>query len=148
MVLGLQPRKAPRLLPEFGYFVHVIQPVDSVRPLQDAPPKGQLLSRHLSTWGEVQAEKRVPNVGVHCKVLNPQPHTKVEVFRFGVPLPPEKFLKRAVEVGHPHSFASSLEPSLKEVVDENISGDEVILSKRRLKFVAKWTARAKGAGGP
>ena len=143
MVLGLQPRKAPRLLPEFGYFVHVVQPVDSVRPLQDAPPKGHLLSRHLSTWGEVQAEKRVPNVGVQCKVLDPQPHTKVEVFRFGIPLPPEKFLQRAVDVGHPHSFASSLEPSLKEVVDENISGDEVVLSKRRLKFVAKWTARAK-----
>ncbi|CAE7424754.1 unnamed protein product, partial [Symbiodinium necroappetens] len=102
-----------------------------------------LLSRHLSTWGEVQAEKRVPNVGVQCKVLDPQPHTKVEVFRFGIPLPPEKFLQRAVDVGHPHAFASSLEPTLKEVVDENISGDEVVLSKKRLKFVAKWTARAK-----
>ncbi|CAE7319659.1 unnamed protein product, partial [Symbiodinium microadriaticum] len=32
---------------------------------------------------------------------------------------------------------------LSLVVDENISGDEVVLSKRRLKFVAKWTARAK-----
>ncbi|CAE7557874.1 unnamed protein product, partial [Symbiodinium necroappetens] len=31
----------------------------------------------------------------------------------------------------------------RKVVDENISGDEVVLSKRRLKFVAKWTARAK-----
>ena len=141
LVLGLQPNRAPGLLPEFGYFVHVVQPVAASEP--PAPSSGRLLSRHLSTWGEVQAEKRLANVGLQCLIDNPLPSLPVEVFRFGVPLSPDKFLKRAVEVGHPHAFASNLEPTLKDVVAENISGDPLALVKTRLRFVAKWSARAK-----
>ena len=141
LVLGLQPSKAPGLLPEFGYFVHVVQPVTAPEPR--APSSGRFLSRHLSTWGEVQAEKRLPNVGVQCMLSDPWPSSPVEVFRFGVPLSPDKFLKRAVQLGHPHAFASNLEPTLKGVVAENVSGDPLALVKKRLKFVAKWSARAK-----
>ena len=43
LVLGLQPKKAPGLLPEFGYFVHVVQPVAASEP--HAPSSGRLLSR-------------------------------------------------------------------------------------------------------
>ena len=78
LVLGLQPNKAPGLLPEFGYFVHVVQPLNAAEP--QAPPSGRFLSRHISTWGEVQAEKRVPNVGVQCKIRDPLPSSQVEVF--------------------------------------------------------------------
>ena len=49
LVLGLQPNKTPGLLPEFGYFVHVVQPVAAPEP--HAPSSGRFLSRHLSTWG-------------------------------------------------------------------------------------------------
>ena len=141
--LGLQPRKAPRLLPEFGYFLHVVDHPGAAVPCHAAPKTAHFISRHLSTWGEVQAEKREPTVGLQCRLCEPSEGTRVEVFRFGVPLPPDKFLQRAVSVGHPHSWSSNLEPALKEVVTENISGDEVALAKKRLKFVAKWSARAK-----
>ena len=39
LVLGLQPNKAPGLLPEFGYFVHVVQPVAAPEPR--APSSGR-----------------------------------------------------------------------------------------------------------
>ena len=144
MVLGLQPQKLPGILPEFGYFVHVVaEAATGATPQSLAPPGGAFISRHLSTWGEVQAEKRVASVGIQCRIADPTPSSVVEVFRFGIPLKPEKFVERAVSVGHPHSFSSNLEPTLKEVVRENIVGDEANLAKRRLKFVAKWSSRAK-----
>ncbi|CAE6970985.1 unnamed protein product [Symbiodinium sp. CCMP2592] len=56
--LGLQPTRSPGVLPEFGYYVHVIDYVQNSEPTAVAPPKGHFISRHLSTWGDVQAEKR------------------------------------------------------------------------------------------
>ncbi|CAE7781121.1 kptA, partial [Symbiodinium sp. CCMP2592] len=145
--LGLQPTRSPGVLPEFGYYVHVIDYVQNSEPTAVAPPKGHFISRHLSTWGDVQAEKRVAAVGLHCRVSDPQPGTRVEVFRFGIPLAPDKFVQRAVRAGHPRDFVDSLEPALKSVVKENLLGDEFSLAKHRLKFIARWSARAKELQG-
>ena len=93
--------------------------------------------------GEVQAEKRLANVGLQCLINSPSPSSPVEVFRFGVPLSPDKFLKRAVELGHPHAFASNLEPTLKDVVAENISGDPLALVKTRLRILLKALIRQR-----
>ncbi|CAE7441415.1 unnamed protein product [Symbiodinium sp. CCMP2592] len=145
LALGLQPAGAslPQLLPEYSHRLQVVVVPSNSPPA--SPQHAVLLSRRLLMWGEHQAEKRTPTEGVKFQ-LDPtslRPDSLIEVFTFGIPASPEAFVKRAVACGHPADFESSLEPILKEVVKENIVGDEVKLAKARLAFIAKWRSRAK-----
>ena len=71
------------------------------------------------------------------------PDSLVEVLRFGFPLDPAAFVKKAISVGHPFDFKADLPPALRQVVCKNVRGSDYSLAKRRLQFVAKWSARAK-----
>ena len=141
--LQIQPSgaKLHALVPEHGHYVQII-----VMPNASfcRPQHASLVSRRLVKWGTFQAEKRSPRVGIKNLVeQNLVEDEKVEIFLFGFPLSPKAFVQKAVVTGHPYSFESALDPTLKKVVHENVVGDEVCLAKTRLKFLAKWLKRAK-----
>ena len=146
LVLGLQPAGAalPQLVPEYNYFLHVLVPFQS-NPVELEPAPAVLLSRRVVTWEMWQAESRDPKTGVKVKLDTSllAPNSQIEVLRFGFPVEPDAFVKRAVQVGHPYDFESNLDQMLKDVVEENIVGDPVNLCKTRLKTIARWKARAK-----
>ena len=74
------------------------------------------------------------------------PESLIEVFTFGVPATPESFVRKAVACGHPSDFKSSLEPVLKEVVHENILGDEVSLAKKAPDLCCQMECKGEALG--
>ena len=81
------------------------------------------------------------DVQVHdsCKLE----HAAYEIFTMGIPREPVDFLEKAVRAGHPRSIAIHLPQAVKDVLDENFSGDEYKLTKERANFLWKWSSRAK-----
>ena len=61
-------------------------------------------------------------------------HSAYEIFTIGIPREPVDFLEKAVHAGHPRSIAIHLPQAVKDVLDENFSGDEYKLAKERASF--------------
>ena len=70
-------------------------------------------------------------------------HSAYEILTIGIPREPVDFLEKAVHAGHPRSIAIHLPQAVKDVLDENFSGDEYKLAKQRASFLWKWSNRAK-----
>ena len=71
---------------------------------------------------------------------------RVEVQHVGIPRDPLDFAAQAVQTGHPRSFAVHLPQEVVSVLEENISGADFTLAKKRVAYLCKWTRRAKHLG--
>ena len=53
------------------------------------------------------------------------------------------FLQRAIQAGHPRAISIHLSEAVKDVLRNNFSGDDYVLTKERASFLWKWSKRAK-----
>ena len=60
----------------------------------------------------------------------------------GVRWAPLGFVREAVNRGHPKGVAAALPKALKQAVDKHVTSDAALISKARLQWAQKWTARA------
>ena len=59
----------------------------------------------------------------------------------------DEFIQRAIQVGHPYDVDRILPPGLDKVMDFHLKFSELEVAKSRLKFVLKWSKRAKDLSG-
>jgi len=60
-----------------------------------------------------------------------------------VPRETTDFLQRAIQAGHPRAISIHLSEAVKDVLRNNFSGDDYVLTKERASFLWKWSKRAK-----
>lgn len=112
-------------------------------------PKGtKIVHRQLYKgifW--VDANDKNSDNDIKCHTSCMLEHSTYEVLTLGIPREPVDFLEKAVHAGHPRSIAIHLPDAVKDVLDQNFSGDEYKLAKERASFLWKWSNRAKELAG-
>ena len=145
ILLDMLPRgrKFKPLVSEYGQYQRwaIAVPGNHDQQLVQSFPKGAKVVHRQFEQGLFRVDGSTGDVYVHdsCK----SPHKNHEIVTVGVPREPLDFLARAVEAGHPRSVAIHLTDSVKQVLTENFAGDDYELSKKRAKFLWKWSNRAK-----
>lgn len=151
---GLQPNKSklPPLIPEFKSKICVLSSIDDVICWPHKMPDVSLakLTHNFSVGGK-DSESVFQNVTSACKALSmdvviPPESVNVRVHFlkvFGFWWEPEEFVSKALQVNHPLAAEPVVPHILLEEVKVQVQAEPFEIAKRRLKFVAKWTSRAK-----
>ena len=161
IIFGAMPRAA-YLKPlvadyvDFQYIVADPQRTDAPGTLVQSLPKGaKLLSRRVYKWGECRVVCN--DIGWQNVLIDWQSwrgrnfsdttgleeDLLVELIRYGIPSPPEVFLARAIEAGHPRDLVGHVGDIVHGVIVENFHSDPFKLAKRRTDFLKKYTDLAR-----
>ena len=150
---GLQPTKPslPPLISEFRAKCCLLTSESDVICWPNNPPdvsNAKLL--HKITVGGKDSEAVLENVKSACISLNMDveiPHIglgSVQFLKvFGFFWEPEEFVNEAIKVTHPLAAEMVVPKILQDVVEFHANVDAFAVAKKRLKFVAKWSSRAK-----
>ena len=155
---GLQPTKPslPPLISEFRSKCCMLTSDSDTICWPNNPPdvtNAKLL--HKISVGGKDSEAVLENVKSACSALNmvvsiPNVGLGSAQFLkvFGFFWEPEEFVGEAIKISHPLAAEMVVVPKiLLEEVQFHASGDAFTVAKKRLRFVAKWTSRAKALMG-
>ena len=136
-------RKFKPLVSEFGHYEKWAIPLPNgpldnvfIKPF----PKGTKIVHRQFCKGVFRVDD-ASEVKPH-ETCNAQ-HSNHEILTVGVPRETTDFLQRAIQAGHPRAISIHLSEAVKDVLRNNFSGDDYVLTKERASFLWKWSKRAK-----
>ena len=154
---GRQPcgNKLPPLIPDFKCnFLSLWDDTSCLWPAS-RPPNDTCKLLHTFSLGRTGVKQCLENLTSACKLA----HVKVELDEqmfgvlfeagvctakiFGIFWTCDEFIQQAIEVGHPYDVDRILPPGLEAVMDYHLNCSALEVAKSRLKFVLKWSKRAK-----
>ncbi|CAJ1438397.1 unnamed protein product, partial [Effrenium voratum] len=129
-------RKYKPLVSEYGSYQTAVHFMDedfqADAPSWNFPAGAKAVSRRAVKWGDVRADVSVKtSLRIQNQLQQMHEEDRVEVQHVGIPRDPLDFAAQAVQTGHPRSFAVHLPQEVVSVLEENISGADFTLAKKR-----------------
>ena len=141
VVLSALPRgkKFKPLVSEYGTYVNLVHAITDTEPKHELPKGAKLVHQRISQRGAVRVDEPI----IHASAEQLAEDDEVMVSQYGIPREPLDFCQRAVQCGHPRGMAVHLPEAVKDVIQQNMSGDPAQLALARCKELTKWTWRAE-----